>query len=194
MTTNSYIVQSVDADNNTMVIEFIQDSVTITLNVPLPADGQTCEDVIYGMWDNVFPPSNAAAVAEATSLIGQTIPVPERGPDPDEIFNDKITAGIIITSNTNQLQQSTFALDDATQSDLSGVAATVGLLDAFPDQSTSGWQYPDINGTPVAFPTIKSFKDVYAAYAALIQQLNEQYAILSAGGSPNWPSQSVNIA
>lgn len=86
-----------------------------------------------------------------------------------------------------------WAYDAQTQQDLSGIAATMALLGTFPDGTTQQWPYPDIHGVPQFFPSINSFKSMYAGYAQVLQYLRAQGAIQALGGAPEWPSQTVTV-
>lgn len=116
-------------------------------------------------------------------------------PSPAAVLGQKLAAGITLTSTGTPAINGTYAYDQQTQTDLSGIAATIGLLGTFPDGSTSGYQYPQLGGLAVTtFASIAAFKLFYAAYAKLLQQLQAQGDTLAKGGTPTWPSQSVTTA
>lgn len=114
---------------------------------------------------------------------------------PDQVLATKLASGMVLTSSGTSAINGTYAFDKTTQDDLSGIAATIGLLGTFPDGTTSGYQYPQLGGQAVTtFASIAAFRTMYAPYAKLLQQLRTQGAILAAGGTPVWPSQSVTVA
>jgi hypothetical protein len=103
----------------------------------------------------------------------------------------QLALGISVSSKSAALALATFAFDMGTQTDLSGIAATIALLGTFPDGGQGPYFYPDINGNPVAFASIAVFKSFYGAYAKLLQAIRTQGAIAAQGGQAQWPSNSV---
>ena len=133
-----------------------------------------------------------------------TDPNPPPGPTDAELaqvaYKEKIADGITLTCTSIPDINGTYAYDQITQTDLAGIAATIGLSAVgggtamFPDGTTSGYQYPQQGGFPITvFPSVTAFQKFYLAYAMLLQQLRTQTSIMAAGGTPSWPSQSVDI-
>lgn len=104
-----------------------------------------------------------------------------------------LALGITTSSQGGLMPLATWALDQGTQQELAGIAATVGLLGVFPDGTTGQYPYPDITSVPQLFPSVPEFKSFYGAYAKLLQDLRTQMAIQAQGGTASWPSQVVPI-
>jgi hypothetical protein len=63
----------------------------------------------------------------------------------------------------------------------------------FPGSVTT-YQYPDINKSPVTFPTATLYKDFFIAYSDYLEALGVALATVADGGSWSAPSASKNIA
>jgi hypothetical protein len=96
--TKKYIIQSVDDLAGSMVVEFIDDSQTTSLNIRVPPDGTTVDEQVNNCWP-AFVIISSSGISAATALIGQTITVGE--PTLDQIKATQI--GNLTTSANNQI-------------------------------------------------------------------------------------------
>lgn len=113
-------------------------------------------------------------------------------PDPQATYNDKLAAGITITSTGNAGISATYALDDTTLSQISSVARDAASGLGLP-QNASTFDYPDIDGNMGHAFSATDIQNLYKAMRDLVANLQEQLAVAKQGGTPAWPSQSVTI-
>lgn len=68
----SYTVKSVNSANNSMVVEFKEDSNTISLNMQLPTAGQSVADAVQALWPK-FNSADPDSIASATASIDKSV-------------------------------------------------------------------------------------------------------------------------
>lgn len=105
----------------------------------------------------------------------------------------RLKNGVTIVSQGAVMPSTTFALDQTTQAQISGIASSIALLGKFPNGTMADYPYPSQAGQPVAFPTIDAFKNFFGAYEGYLQQMNQTAALLQAGQPAEYPSSTVTV-
>ena len=148
----------------------------------------------------ISPPESVVVVPSAPAAPGQTWngsawvdTTASLAFKAQQTYAANIASGITITDGgANGAPTATFALDQATQTDLIGVASVVAFTGVFPSGGTT-FVYPDITGTPQTFGSVGAFKSFIGAYVLLLFQMRTTLATIQGGGSAAFPSQSVAL-
>jgi hypothetical protein len=91
--TKTYAIISVDATAKTMVVEFTQDGVMLTLNEPAPPTDVLLDQHIVNIWPT-FAFAQRASIADvdaATAAIGNIVEITGTPPPPPPRLIDKLT-------------------------------------------------------------------------------------------------------
>src|SRR5260221_8745451 len=136
------------------------------------------------------------------------IEVPELPPEADSVWNgsawqvpsqspaqalgQKLGLGLAVTSTGTPQINATYALDDLTLTQVGSVARDAASGLGLPGGQAS-FSYPDATGQPRAL-TSTNVQALYKAMRDIVWQLQMQYAVLAAGGTPVWPEQKATIS
>jgi hypothetical protein len=126
---------------------------------------------------------------DSGTLVPYTPPVPP--PTADEVLAEKIDAGIMLDSASNNAIDGLWALDARTLAELGAVARDFNTGMGLPQDATT-FVYPNAAGDPVAL-TGSNVVAVYRAMRDMVDTLSRQAAILGQGGTPDWPLQAATI-
>ena len=108
------------------------------------------------------------------------------------LANDKLRAGIAITSVSLPAVNATYALDSTSQSQIFSLGSYARHFATFPSGSTQS--YPDITGSVYYTFTVPVFVSFFQAVAELVSNIDTAAQTAAAGGSPSWPSQTIGIS
>ncbi len=130
------------------------------------------------------------AVDDTGSLIAYTPPMslPQQA---QILLAQNLALGITVTSASLPGINATYALDSVSTAQIFQIGTFANSFGMFPSGNVMQ-MYPDITSTPHEF-TVPVFVAFLLAVAALISNLQTQTGIMSQGGTPTWPPQSVVI-
>lgn len=144
----------------------------------------------------VSDPSGLVSIGwtyDGANFVAPPVPEPTAAEQILTGYSALTTAGLSITSTGSPSISATYAVDEKSQANLSGIAATIGFLGEFPGGGSS-FVYPDISSNPIVFSSVADFRKFYSAYVSFVLQISQALAIKQAGGEIDWPSGSVAIS
>lgn len=100
----------------------------------------------------------------------------------------KLAAGLVLTCTGNSALNGTYALDQTTQDQISGL-----VTNGFPHGNTTQ-SYPFMNGPATSAFTVTQMTALRNAMRDHVFDLQTQAGVMAAGSSPTWPSNAVTIA
>ncbi len=112
--------------------------------------------------------------------------VPE--PTPDQLLATKLAAGIQISSQTDDLS-GTYAIDDASFANITGLVALIGAGVSLP---ATPLPYPDLTGVPHSFSE-NEIKALAGAMAVYVFELHATWNELANGQSATWPTLPITL-
>lgn len=108
------------------------------------------------------------------------------------LLGSAMSAGLAVTSTGTPALDASYALDEISQQQISDIAVPLFAGAGFPG-GTQTFAYPDVTGQPHSF-AVTDFKNFYQAVRTYLLALNTTAAILSQGGSAEWPNPAATIA
>lgn len=130
------------------------------------------------------------AVVNGAQLIAYTAPLSPAN-QAQMLLAINLAKGITITSTSLSAVNATYALDNTSTAQIFQIGTFTNSFGFFPNGFMEQ-AYPDVNGVPHLF-TVPVFVAFLRAVAALVSNLQTQAAILTNGGTANWPPQTANI-
>lgn len=113
-------------------------------------------------------------------------------PTAAQVQEQKLAAGLAITSTGTPSLSATYGLDQTSQDQLWNIALGVASGLGLPGNASS-FEYPDITGTPHSFNATQ-ITNLAKAVRDYVFALNVQTAIAQAGGTPSYPAATATIA
>ncbi len=154
-------------------------------------------DVIVTNTAGVYSFTTAAGVALTTPTTLQPCAAPVvAGPTSEQqaatLLAAKIASGIALTSASTPALNATYALNSVSIVQIFQIGMYANQFGMFPSGGATQ-AYPDATRVPHSF-TVVQFLAFLHAVAPLISALETQAGVMTAGGAPAWPNQSVQIA
>ena len=112
-------------------------------------------------------------------------------PSAQSVFNAALAAGIAVTSTGTSALNATYSVTQEAQDNAAAVAASIGSGQGLPGGGTT-FEYLDSANVPHAF-TAAQFLTLADAIRNYVYQLDIQLATAQNGGTPSWPTATINI-